>query len=206
VICNGHIYGVVLNDQQELAGLASEFREKPYLAPPSAPVVFMKPSTTLASGVVALMPETQVTASTTLALLIGRDTTGVSAVEALDCVGASALAIDLSYPQASYYRPAIAQRNSDGFLIMGEWGWPIIPDSLTALVDGKDIHRWSLDRLVRPVPQLIADISAFLTLRAGDVLLVGLPGDAPTVQAGCDLRADATGLASATARIKEYAS
>jgi 5-oxopent-3-ene-1,2,5-tricarboxylate decarboxylase / 2-hydroxyhepta-2,4-diene-1,7-dioate isomerase len=205
MICNGHIYGVVLNDQQELVKLASEFRGKPYLAPPSAPVVFMKPASTLACGVVALMPSTQVRASATLALLIERDTTGVTAAEAFDCVGASALAIDLCYPQTSYYRPAVALRNADGFLIMGDWGWPVIPDTITTLVNGAETHSWSLDRLVRPVPQLIADISAFLTLRAGDVLLVGLPGDAPEVQAGSELRACASGLAAATARIEEFA-
>lgn len=205
MICTGHIYGIILNDQQELARLAPEFSEKPYLAPPGAPVVFMKPATTLACGVVALMPHEQVNASATLALLIERDTTGVTVAEAFDCVGASALAIDLCYPQVNYYRPAVAQRNADNFLIMGDWGWPVIPDTITTLVDGAETHSWSLDRLLRPVPQLIADISAFLTLRAGDVLLVGLPGDAPKVQAGCQLRAEAPGLAAATARIEEFA-
>lgn len=205
MICNGHIYGVILNDRDERDRLAPAFAEKPYLAPPKAPVVYMKPATTLASGVIALKPGAQTVAAATLALLIERDTTGVDAAQALDCIGASALAIDLSYPEANHYRPAVAQRNADGFLALGAWGWPTIPNRISTLVDGRAAHMWSLDRLVRSVPQLIADISAFLTLRVGDVLMVGLPGDAPRVRAGQTLLAQAEGLAPATARLENAA-
>lgn len=203
--CSGHIYGVILNDRDERTRLAPAFDDKPYQSPPKAPVVYMKPATALASGSTGLKPGTSLVAAATLALLIERDTTGVDAAGALDRVGASALAIDLSYPEATYYRPAVAQRNADGFLALGEWGWPMIPDRISTHVNGQMAHTWSLDRLVRPVPQLIADISAFLTLRAGDVLLVGLPGDAPQVQAGQTLFAQAEGVAPATVTLKEIA-
>lgn len=205
MICNGHIYGVILNDREELAQLATAFVEKPYLAPPSAPVVYMKPMAALSNGVVRLEAGRSAVAATTLALLIARDTTGVGAAEAMDCVGASALAIDITYPQANYYRPAVAQRNADGFLVMGEWGAPGGVDRITTMLDGRVAHSWSLDRLQRSPAGLIAELSAFMTLRAGDVLLVGLPGDAPDVRAGMALRAEAPGFAPATARIEETA-
>ena len=205
MICNGHIYGVVLNDRDELTRLAPAFHEKPYLAPPAAPVVFMKPAVTLSRGTVRLEPGRGAVAAATVALLIARDTTGVSAEDALDCVGAAAIAVDIAYGQADYYRPAIAQRNADGFLLMGEWRAPALPDRVTTFVDGKAAHEWPLDRLMRAPGQLIADISAFLTLRAGDVLLIGLPGDAPEVEAGMALRAEAAGFAPATALVEEYA-
>ena len=203
--CNGHIYGTILNDKEELSRLAPVFDAKPYLAPPVAPVVYMRPATTLASGPVRVRPRERVIAATTLALLFARDAARVDAAEAMDCVGASALAIDLSYPQANYYRPAIAQRNADGFLVLGDWDWPNLPGQITTTVDGEMVHNWSLERLARPVPRLIADITAFLTLRAGDILLVGLPGDAPAVEAGAHLRANGGQLPPATAQISELA-
>jgi 5-oxopent-3-ene-1,2,5-tricarboxylate decarboxylase/2-hydroxyhepta-2,4-diene-1,7-dioate isomerase len=206
MICNGHIYGTVLNDKEELSRLAPAFADKPYLASPIAPVVYMRPAATLASGPVRVKPGSRVVAAATVALLFARDAARVDAADAMDCVGASALAIDLSYPQADYYRPAIAQRNADGFLVLGERGSPVLPEQITTSVDGKDVHNWSLDRLARPVPQMIADITAFLTLRAGDVLLVGLPGDAPSVGAGARLRVQGDGMAPATAQTVELAS
>lgn len=203
MICNGHIYGVILNDSRELARLAPAFQEKPYLAPPVAPVVYMKPASTMSHGTVRLKPGEQAVAAATLALLIARDATGVRPEQAMACVGAAALAIDITYPQADYYRPAVAQRNADTFLVMGDWGSPALADRITTMIDGQAAHSWSLDRLARSPNQLIADISTFLTLRAGDVLLVGLPGDAPQVGAGVTLRAEAASFAPAVARVEE---
>ena len=203
MICNGHIYGVILNDSQELARLAPAFQGKPYLAPPAAPVVYMKPASTVARGTVRLKPRQPAVAAATLALLIARDATGVSPDQAMGCIGAAALAIDITYPQADYYRPAVAQRNADTFLVMGDWGSPALADRITTMIDGQVAHSWSLDRLARSPNQLIADISTFLTLRAGDVLLVGLPGDAPQVGAGVTLGAETAGFAPAVARVEE---
>jgi 5-oxopent-3-ene-1,2,5-tricarboxylate decarboxylase/2-hydroxyhepta-2,4-diene-1,7-dioate isomerase len=47
---------------------------------------------------------------------------------------------------------------------------------------------------VRPVERLIADISEFLTLQPGDILLIGEPPDAPLAQAGDKVRVEVTGL------------
>ncbi len=38
--------------------------------------------------------------------------------------------------------------------------------------------------LVRPLPRLLADVTAFMTLDAGDVLLLGGADDAPLARAG----------------------
>lgn len=189
----GNIYGVVLNDTAERADLAPQFAEKPYSAPPRAPVVYMKPLASLATGPVAV-PAGGLTASATLALLVARDTTLVSESDALACLGGAALALDLSVPTSSYYRPAVAQKNGDGRLALGAFAAPAIPAAIRLLADGAVIHEWSLDRLHRQPAALIADLGAFLTLKAGDVLMVGLPGDAPVIRAGQTLRLEADGL------------
>lgn len=192
----GNIYGVVLNDSIERAQLASQFAEKPYSKPPVAPVVYMKPLASMVRGTVPVPAATGLVASTTLAVLIARDTYGIAAENFASCVGGIALALDLSLPAVSYYRPAIAQKNGDGRLAIGDFVAPTFPPALTLSADGAVIHEWSLDRLARPVDQLIADLSAFMSLRAGDVLLIGLPGDAPTICPGAQLLVEGEGLPS----------
>ena len=48
--------------------------------------------------------------------------------------------------------------------------------------------------LVRPLPRLIADISEFMTLRAGDVLLIGEPDNAPLAAPGDQVRVEINGV------------
>lgn len=189
----GNIYGVALNDRMEREGLAGAFGEKPYLAPPQAPVVYMKPRVCL-GGDAAAAPGEDLVAAATLAVLFARPATRVAADDALAHLGAACLAIDLFRPQPSYYRPAVAQKNGEGFLPLGELAPPAWPREIRTLVDGREAHRWTLDRLVRPVAALIADLSAFMTLQAGDLLLVGLPGDAPRARAGQTIGVEAEGL------------
>lgn len=190
----GNIYGVVLNDAAERERLAPQFGDKPYAAPPRAPVVYMKPLSSVATGTIGVPGATGLVASTTVAVLIARDTGGVSEVDVDTCLGGAALALDLSLPAASYYRPAVAQKNGDGRFALGSFAAPAMPRSIRLLADGELIHEWPLDRLFRKLETLVADLGAFLTLKAGDVLLVGLPGDAPVVRPWQILRVEADGL------------
>ncbi|MCJ2185853.1 fumarylacetoacetate hydrolase family protein [Novosphingobium beihaiensis] len=203
---SGHIYGVVLNDSVELNELAPQFGEKPYAAPPVAPVVYMKPRTAIARGPVRVAKDEELVASPTLALLFARDASRCSAAEALDCVGGMALAIDFALPQPDYYRPAVSRKNRDGFLALGDWAAPAPVENLSTLIDGKAAHSWGMDRLKRDPATLIADLSVFMTLRAGDVLLIGLPGDAPHVHAGQSLRVESAALPAVEARLEEVQS
>lgn len=189
------IYGVILNDRDERATLAAVFAEKPYLAPPRAPVVYIKPGPCVSRGAVGVPAGIDdVVAAPTLALLFGRDASHAAPEDAMTCVAAICLALDVSAPQADCYRPAVVQSCRDGFLPMGDLASVALPASIETSIDGKPAHRWSLDRLVRPAPTLIAELSRFMTLRAGDMLLIGLPGDAPRVGAGCTVRVEADGL------------
>lgn len=189
----GNIYGVVLNDAPERERLAPQFDEKPYATPPRAPVVYMKPLASVVTGPVAV-PAGGLVASATLALLVARDTGEVDEAEVFSRLGGAALVLDLSLPASSYYRPAVAQKNGDGRLAIGAFTALTVPASIRLLADGEVIHEWSLDRLHRQPAALIAELGAFLTLKAGDVLMIGLPGDAPQVRAGQALRIEADGL------------
>lgn len=189
----GNIYGVVLNDTRERERLAPQFDEKPYAAPPRAPVVYMKPLASVVTGPVAVPPG-GLTAAATLALLVSRDTGGANEADAFSRLGGAALVLDLSLPASSYYRPAVAQKNADGRIALGAFAASAVPKTIRLLADDTVIHEWSLDRLHRQPGALIAELGSFLTLKAGDVLLIGLPGDAPLAHAGQKLRVEAEGL------------
>lgn len=193
----GTVYGVLLNDRDEREQLEPAFHQDPYKAPPKAPVVYIKPRLSVtAGGQPVPLPEGEedLVAAATLALLFASDATAVSAQDAWSHVGAVSLALDVSIPTESYYRPTIAQRCRDGFLPLGKAVAPTQPDEIVTYVDGREAHRWSLSRFERPIGQLVADLSAFMTLKAGDTLLVGLPGDAPRVYLGQTIRVEAAGL------------
>jgi 5-oxopent-3-ene-1,2,5-tricarboxylate decarboxylase/2-hydroxyhepta-2,4-diene-1,7-dioate isomerase len=186
----GTVYGVALNDREQQRRLAAAFREPPYGKAPQRPVLYIKPRNCVvgSGGSVPLPPDLgQVEISATLGLLIGRDARRVTQTAALDCVAGVCLAIDLSETQGGYYRPPIRQRCRDGFLPLGmsvPFAANLLQSDVETIVNDTRAHVWSLQRLVRDAASLIADITVFMTLAAGDLLLVGLPGDAPQAGAG----------------------
>lgn len=204
MIIAGTAYGVVLNDRAERAALAERFQEKPYLASPVAPVVYIKPRQCVRMGGAGVMIPAGVEAleaAPTVALLFGRDSSGAG----WEAVAATCLALDISIPKPDYYRPSVAQRSAEGFLPLGGFDAPDLPEEIVTFIDGIEAHRWKLSRLVRDASALIADLSSFMTLRAGDLLLLGLPGDAPLVRAGQSIRVQAAGLPTLSTMILQEA-
>lgn len=106
----------------------------------------------------------------------------------------------MSIPHPDYYRPAVRFKCRDGFCPLG----PAIvarasigdPDALavTVRVDGERRYEASTANLIRPVARLIADVSAFMSFDAGDVLLVGVGPNAPRAAAGSMIEIDAPGI------------
>jgi len=190
---SGNVYGVLLNQRGALAALGAAASQPPYKAPPKAPVLYIKPRNTLngpggAVAVPADAPELEVGA--TLGVVIGRTACRVAAAEALDYVAGYTIVDDVSVPHASFFRPSVRLKARDGFCCIG----PEVvartriadPDALDirVYVDGKLVQSGGTRELVRPVRQLIADVTDFMTLAPGDLLLVGVPPGAPRVRAG----------------------
>jgi 5-oxopent-3-ene-1,2,5-tricarboxylate decarboxylase/2-hydroxyhepta-2,4-diene-1,7-dioate isomerase len=196
----GTAYGVALNDKLELESLGEAFAQAPYKAPPRAPVLYIKPRSCFSYGgapvpLPADLEEVQVAA--TVGLQFARDVTGASPADVRAAVGAVCLALDVSEPCPSFYRPAIRQQCRDGFLPLAHFAdMPASFAQIVTEIDGREVHRWSLDRLARPLETAICEISAFMTLRAGDLLLIGIAGDAPRARAGQIVTVRSEGLAS----------
>jgi 5-oxopent-3-ene-1,2,5-tricarboxylate decarboxylase / 2-hydroxyhepta-2,4-diene-1,7-dioate isomerase len=186
----GTVYGVALNDREQHKRLAIAFEGPPYGKPPQRPVLYIKPRNCVAgnaSRIPLSLDLTQVEIAATLGLLIGRDASRVTPEAAFDHIAGVCLALDIAEPHDSYYRPPVRQRCRDGFLPLGApaaFDSSLLDGNIETFVNDLTAHIWSPRRLLRGAASLIADISAFMTLAAGDLLLIGVPYDAPRAGAG----------------------
>jgi 5-oxopent-3-ene-1,2,5-tricarboxylate decarboxylase/2-hydroxyhepta-2,4-diene-1,7-dioate isomerase len=205
VVAAGTVYGVLLNAQDEWAAWTAQMSEAPYKAAPQAPVLYIKTANTWSANGAAIAvpqraPEVEIGAS--LALVIGEAVTQVRAEEALDHVAGYVLVNDLSLPHDSYYRPPVKFKNLDGFLGIGPcFGSPErVGDPnrlrLEVRVDGRLQQTVDLAQMRRSAAQLIADVSEFMTLRHGDVLLLGLGASRPRARAGQRIEISAPSVAA----------
>ncbi|HTI67944.1 MAG TPA: fumarylacetoacetate hydrolase family protein [Caulobacteraceae bacterium] len=190
---SGTVYGTVLNVRSQVEQMAEAMTRPPYQAPAQAPVLYIKPPNTFRphGGVVPVPVEAEeLEVNATLAVVMGRSIGRATEAQVMEAVLGYTVAIDVCIPHASLYRPAIRQRCRDGFLPIGPWiverAAVADPDALevTVAVNGQRRSRFSTAELVRPTARLLAEISAFSTLHAGDVVLVGLPPDGPRARAG----------------------
>jgi 5-oxopent-3-ene-1,2,5-tricarboxylate decarboxylase/2-hydroxyhepta-2,4-diene-1,7-dioate isomerase len=202
---SGQVFGVLLNHRPALAALGEAVDAPPYKAPPKAPVLYIKPrNTQVGSGsavaVPAEAPALEVGAA--VGLVIGRGATAVAEAQALDHVAGLVLAADLSIPHESFYRPSVRLKARDGFCPLGPRVWPLTADlrarvdalTLSVAVDGVIVHRCDTGDRIRPAARLLAEVSAFMTLAPGDVLLLGVSAGAPRVGAGHRVAVQAEGL------------
>lgn len=193
---DGTVYGTLLNFRREAGLWAARAAEPPHKGAPRAPVLYIKTANTFRTAGAAIelpasAPEVEVGAS--LGLVIGdfKDfwpipiakrslsaiDSGVSA--ALPGVAGVVLLNDLSLPHASYYRPPVKYRNLDGFLGVGPRVRPLaaVGDlsalALTVRINGDLRQTVELSTLVRDATKLLAEVNAFMTLRPGDILMLG---------------------------------
>ncbi len=208
---SGTVLGVLMNHRPALAALGDALHQPPYKAPPKAPVLYVKPRNTwLASGGTVVLPADapELEFGATLAAVIGRPARSVPAAGALDHVAGWLLVADLCVPHAVYYRPSLRWRVRDGFCPLGPAVAPRAavpePDALTlsVAVNGQVVHEANAGDRVRDLATLIADVSEFMTLNAGDLLMLGVAHGAPRVSAGQALRVTAPGLAALDVRFE----
>lgn len=206
---SGTVYGVILNDHASLQKIGS-LEEAPYKGAPKAPVLYLKPANTrVGCGSVVALPAgaDSVEVAATIGLVMGRAAGRLTAGNALEAVAGIVLAADLSLPHASYYRPAIREKCFDGALPISS----VKPLSelaglvLTTEIDGEVVDSRSLADLVRSPAKLLADVTEWMTLSQGDVLLVGVRYMAPQAKAGSRVKVSAEGLGSLNFTIAEGA-
>jgi 5-oxopent-3-ene-1,2,5-tricarboxylate decarboxylase / 2-hydroxyhepta-2,4-diene-1,7-dioate isomerase len=186
--CGNAVYGVALNFRAELASLGEQLHRDPYKKPPAAPVLYLRPRNTWnTSGAPIRMP-----ADTNQLKMAG--TVGVVIGLAPNRIAGYVAVLDVGIPHASYYRPAIRQRCRDGFCVIGSEITDHEPPEIRTRINSEVRCRATTAELVRPIDRLITDISEFLTLEPGDIVLAGEPHDAPLAAVGDRVRVDIDGL------------
>lgn len=201
----GTVYGVLLNDAATVARWSPAFHEAPYKAPPVAPILYIKPRNTFADdGAVVAVPSDPgvVRIEATIGAVIGRTATRIRAADARSFVKGFVVVSDISLPLASIHRPAIRQRCRDGFCPIGAMtvsdGFDPDAASVAITIDGVEVHRRTLAPLVRPLPKLLEDVTAFMTLDEDDILLLGAPDDMPLARPGNRVAIAVAGLRTLT--------
>lgn len=190
---SGLVLGSLLNHGAALAALGDAVHAAPYKASPCGPVLYIKPRNTLAGdgaavAVPAGVPALEIGAS--LGLVIGRTACRVAQADALSHVAGYTLVGDVSVPHGSFYRPSVRFKALDASCFIGprvvERSAIGDPDDveIRVSVDGEPVHVARSSGMVRSASRLIADISDFMTLRPGDIVLLGVAAGAPHARAG----------------------
>ena len=198
----GTVYGTLLNFQREWDLWAPRMHDDPHKAPPKQPVLYVKSANTFnAAGHDLVLQDgvTEVDVGASLGLVMGDD----------GQIQAGALLLDWSVPHTSYFRPPIKFRCRDGYLGLPlaltpfQTGWDQL--NMEVLCNGVVVQRVALSTLKRSIPQLLADVSDFMSLQAGDVLMVGTDcledGQRPRARAGDKVEIRAAGFESVLQKV-----
>lgn len=183
LVKRGTVYGTLMNFRSERDALGAKMNEPPYKAPPKAPVLYVKPANTWTENggaipVPARVPEVAVGATVAMVMKSAREIAGF------------VLMNDLTIPQPNFYRPPVKFNCLDGFLGIGdrirarnEAGDPAV-FKLEVRINGALVQTVRFSQLVRPAEQLLADVSEFMTLGEGDMLMLGCDAERPRARVG----------------------
>jgi 5-oxopent-3-ene-1,2,5-tricarboxylate decarboxylase / 2-hydroxyhepta-2,4-diene-1,7-dioate isomerase len=193
----GTVYGALLNFRGELEALGDQVNQPPYKAPAKAPVLYIKPANTWSADgagipVPAHVPKVEVGATIAMVMRAPGEIAGY------------VLMNDLSVPHASLFRPPVKFKCLDGFLGVGGTllapGSDVDPSRLVAevRVNGRLEQTVAFDDLMRSPGQLLADVNEFMTLGAGDVLMLGCDVGRPLAKVGDRIEISAPGMGTLT--------
>ncbi len=205
------VVGAMFEFQSAWLAMEPTMRQPPHHRPPQHPVLYLKPANTWRrAGETVWLPETlpggatehavaEVEVGVTLGITFARTAARVSAAQALSYVSGYCVVNDVTVPHAAMLRPPMRQKCRDSFCPIGPWVPATqVPDpgqlTLRAYVNGELRHSSNTRELRRSVAQLIADVSEFMSLAPGDVLLVGVPHGAPRAQAGDTMAVEIEGI------------
>lgn len=207
---DGNIFGIALNYKCLYESLQQTFNEKPYVNEPIKPVLFIKTPNTrnVDQGVVIKAKNTVLQAGPSLGVIIGKRTSRVKQEHAEEYIAGYVVVNELSLPEDSYYRPAIKAKCQDGFCVIGQ---AVAKDQvndvnqlkLRVLLNGEIKQEGTTKDWVRTPAQLIAELSDYMTLNEGDIILTGTPLGRVDLHDGDVVTVEIDQLGSVTNHIQE---
>ncbi len=191
------VFGLALNYR----GHAGELG----LREPEAPVLFLKPPGSLAphrAPVVRPRGVEYMHYECELAVVIGRSGRRIRPGEAMDYVLGYTVANDVTVRDfvGNLFRPPVKAKGWDGFTPLGPY--LVTADeigdphdlTLRAYVNNELRQEGSTRQMIFKIPEIIAYISEFLTLRPYDVILTGTPRGLSHVHPGDLMRMEIEGI------------
>jgi 5-oxopent-3-ene-1,2,5-tricarboxylate decarboxylase / 2-hydroxyhepta-2,4-diene-1,7-dioate isomerase len=204
----GTVYGTLMNFADEHAALAAQINAPPYKAAPQAPVLYIKTANTFsAHGSAIALPagasQVQVRASAGLIFKSNQALAQINNAQAATLnIAYTVLLSDLTLPHTSFYRPPVKFNCIDGFLCASPAPHALndvasLDDlTITVRINGAVQQTFNTREMVRNAAQLVGDVSEFIALQDGDVLMIGSPFDAPLAHAGDAIEITAPGFAA----------
>lgn len=201
------VVGALLEFHGAWQALEPVMAQAPHHRPPVHPVLYIKPANTWARhGDPVLLPPdvAEVEVGATLGVSFSRAASRVSAAQALDFVSGYCVVNDvtvphLDVPKPALLRPPMRQKCRDGFCPIGPW---VSADELRdpgaleirSYVNGELRQRSHTGQLRRSVAQLIADVSEFMRLAPGDLLLIGVDAQPARARVGDTMAVEIAGI------------
>ncbi|MER2169702.1 MAG: fumarylacetoacetate hydrolase family protein [Psychrobacillus psychrodurans] len=201
----GTIYGTILNYQEDFTAMEEQLNQNPYAAPPKAPILYIKPANTINyHGAPITIPKEVSTleVGASLGVVIGKKATAIKEEDAFSYIAGYTIVNDVSIAHESIFRPAVPYKARDGFCSIGPWiiDAKSIMDSNSFTIKvfiNDELHlEKNTSTLVRPIARLLKEITEFMTLDVGDLLLVGIPLAPPKVKVGDQVRVDISEIGS----------
>lgn len=206
----GTVYGTLLNFKGMYEEYEPLMNENPYKSPPKAPILYIKPKNTQISHRQAIpLPKNidGIEMNASLGLVIGKTATKVLEKEANEYIHGYTIVNDVTIPHQNIHRPAIKEKARDGFCPIGPWitckHSNIDPNDLLikVYVNDKLEQEISTKYLCRSIEKLVADVTEFMTLYKGDVLLVGTPEKPPYAKLNDLVRIEIEGIGKLENRV-----
>lgn len=196
------VVGALLEFQGAWQALEPVMAQPPHHRPPVHPVLYIKPANTWARhGDSVLLPPdvAEVEIGATLGISFARAASRVNAAQALSHVSGYCVVNDVTVPHQSLLRPPMRQKCRDGFCPIGPW---VSADELRdpgtleirSYINGELRQRSHTAQLRRNVAQLIADVSEFMTLAPGDLLLIGVAEQPARARVGDTMAVEIDGI------------
>ncbi|MFB6071305.1 MAG: fumarylacetoacetate hydrolase family protein [Halanaeroarchaeum sp.] len=170
--------------------------------PPERPLLFLKTPNTVANhGATITLPagKDRVDHEAELGVVIGRQARHVDAADAMDYVDGYTVVDDVSNrDDQDVEQNWVRGKSFDGAAPMG----PVVadpgdvpPDATIELrVNGETRQRSTIDQFIFSVPELIEEITEYLTLEPGDVVSTGTPAGVAALEDGDHVAVEIEGI------------
>ena len=172
------------------------------LGTPDEPLIFFKPTSALIGPEEAIVIPSKVTTDVDpegeLVIVIGQLAKNVSEEEAMDYVWGYTIGNDVSARDIQFRDGQWARaKGFDTFCPLGPWiETEFVPDGqiLETRVDGEIRQKASNELMLFTVPQIIAHVTAAMTLLPGDVIFTGTPAGVGRIEPGQVVEVEVEGI------------